>query len=79
MVKVNQDIIGEQYTRNDPGVLAVSDEDKKRAWKSYHEKLFNVDFGWDRNSLPYADTVSRQRHVHRAMQRQQVNEARGGY
>ena len=34
MVKINQDIIGEQYTRNDHGVLAVSEEDKKRAWKS---------------------------------------------
>ena len=53
MVKINQDIIGEQYTRNDHGVLAVSEEDKKRAWKSYHEKLFNVEFAWDRGSCRY--------------------------
>ena len=53
MVKINQDIIGEQYTRNDHGVLSVSEEDKKRAWKSYHEKLFNVEFAWDRGSCRY--------------------------
>ena len=47
MVKTNQDIIGEQCIRNDDGVLAVSDEDKKIAWKSYYEDLFT----WDRNSL----------------------------
>ena len=33
MVKINQDIIGEQYTRNDHGVLAVSEEDKKELGK----------------------------------------------
>ena len=53
MVKINQDIIGEQYTRNDHGVLAVSEEDKKRAWKSYHEELFNVEFLWDKDSCRY--------------------------
>ena len=36
MVKINQGFIGEQYIRNDDGVRAVSDEDKKTAWKSYH-------------------------------------------
>ena len=29
MFKTNQDIIGEKCIRNDNGVLAVSDEDKK--------------------------------------------------
>ena len=28
------------------------------AWKSYHEKLLNTEFAWDRNSLSQADTVS---------------------
>ena len=31
MVKANQDIIGEQYIRNDDSVLAVSNEDNKIA------------------------------------------------
>ena len=40
MVKTNQDIIDEYCIRNYDSVLAVSDEDKKKALKSYHEKLW---------------------------------------
>ena len=40
IVKTNHNIIPEQCVRNDDDVLAVSDEDKKIAWKNYHEKLF---------------------------------------
>ena len=58
MVKTNQDIIGEQCVRNDLGVLAVSEEDKKVAWKSYYESLLNTEFDWDRNSLSQVDPVS---------------------
>ena len=58
MVKTNQGIIGEQCIRNDDGVLAVTYEDKKMAWKSYHEKLFNTGFVWDRNILSQVNTVS---------------------
>ena len=39
MVKTNQDIIGEQCIRNDDGVLAVSDEDKKIAWKIHYNPI----------------------------------------
>ena len=58
MVKTNQDIIGEQCVRNDLGVLAVSEEDKKVAWESYYENLLNTEFDWDRNSLSQVDPVS---------------------
>ena len=34
------------------------DEEKKRAWKIYHEKLLNTEFPWDRNSLSLADTIT---------------------
>ena len=34
-VRTRQDNIVEQYTRNEYGVLAVSDEDKKIAWRNY--------------------------------------------
>lgn len=45
VVKINPDIIGQQCIRTDHDVLAVIDEDKKRAWKSYHgKKLLNVEF-----------------------------------
>ena len=52
MVKTNQYIIDEQFIRN-VGVLAVSSEDKKIAWKSYHEKLLSTGFAWDWNSLSH--------------------------
>ena len=57
MVKTNLDIICEWCSRSNDGVQAVSDEDKI-AWKSYHEKLFNTEFSWDRNSLCQVVTVS---------------------
>ena len=49
--KTNQNIIGEQCIRNDDGVLAFSDEDKKVTWKSLCESLLNTDFTWNGNSL----------------------------
>ena len=33
-------------------------EEKKRAWEIYHEKLFNTEFAWDRNSLSQADAIT---------------------
>ena len=36
-----------QHIRNDDGVLAVGDENKKIAWKNYLEKLLNTEFSWD--------------------------------
>ena len=42
IVKTNQPFIGGQCIRNDDGVLAVSNKDKKLAWKSYHEKFLNT-------------------------------------
>ena len=58
IVKTNQYVIGEQFIRNDVGVLAVRSEDKKIAWKSYHKKLLSTGFAWDRNSLSQAASVS---------------------
>ena len=43
---------------DDNGLLAVSDEDKKIIWKSYHEKLLNTEFALERNSLSQADVLS---------------------
>ena len=58
MVKTNQGIIDEQGIRNDDGILAVRDEDKKMPLKSYLEKPLNTEFQWNRNDFPQADTVS---------------------
>ena len=52
MIKTNQGIVSEQWIRNDDGVLAVSGEDKKIAWKGYHE------FAWDGKTLSLADANS---------------------
>ena len=57
MVKTNQDI-EEQCIKSDDGVLAVSDEGKKIASKSYYWKLLNVELAWDKNILSLADAVS---------------------
>ena len=50
-----QNIIGEQWIRNGDGLLTVSYEDKKGAWKRYHEKFLNTEFACDRNSFSQAD------------------------
>ena len=39
------------------GALAVSNDDEKIAWKSYHEKLLNTEFERDRKNLFLTDTV----------------------
>ena len=42
MVNTNENMIAGHCIRNDDGVPAVSDEDKKIVWNSYHEKLLNT-------------------------------------
>ena len=39
----------------------IIDEEKKRAWKTFHEKLLNKEFPWDRNSFSKAALLNRQR------------------
>lgn len=55
--KLNQDIIAKQCIQNDDLVLVVSDEDKEIVWKSYHEKLLNTEFAYDKNSAAKANAV----------------------
>ena len=63
MVKANQYSMGEQCKINDDGVLTVSDEDNKITWKSYHAKVMNTEFAWNRNSFPHAYTFSGEPHI----------------
>ena len=60
--------------RNDDGVPAVSDEDKKIVWNSYHEKLLNTEFAWNMNNLLQVDTVSGYTLLNRQMHGQKVNQ-----
>lgn len=39
-------------------IVAVNEEGKKTAWKSYYENLLNTEFTWDRNSLSQVDPVN---------------------
>ena len=39
----NKDIVGEKcYNRDDNGVLAFNEEDKKKVWKQYYERLWRM-------------------------------------
>ena len=39
-------------------IVAVNEEGKKTAWKSYYKNLLNTEFTWDRNSLSQVDPVN---------------------
>lgn len=69
IVKVNQNIIEEQCIRKGHSVLAVS----------YHEKLVNKEFAWDRNNLSHADTVSSIPHlIDKDMVRKPISKMKNG-
>ena len=51
MKNENQDIVGEKCIKDDDGNLAFDDKSKLAAWKCHYEKLLNVEFPWDSNSL----------------------------
>ena len=47
----NKDVTGEKCVCYDKGNLTISDEAKLYAWKEHYQRLINVDFPWDKNSL----------------------------
>lgn len=53
----NKDIIGEKCIRDDNGNLALSEAEKKKAWKEHYERLLNVEFAWLENDLSPAVPV----------------------
>ena len=46
-----QDIVGEKCIKDDDGNLAFDDKSKLAARKCQYEKLLNVEFPWDSNTL----------------------------
>ena len=58
MVKINQNIIGNQCIRNNDGVLAVRDEDEKVTWKSNHKKLLNFQAPIPQNGQTQSNNLS---------------------
>ena len=51
MKNENQDIVGEKCIKDDDDNLAFDDKSKLAAWKCHYEKLLNVEFPWDSNTL----------------------------
>ena len=48
----NQDIAGDNCVKNDEGCLTYNDPAKLKAWKSHYERLLNIEFMWNSDSLP---------------------------
>ena len=47
----NQDIVGENCVRNDTVELALTDEDKIKAWVEHYARLLSVEYQWPNNEL----------------------------
>ena len=53
----NQDVVGDKPVFDDVGNLCVSDSDKMRASEQHYDKLCNVEFPWEEESLSAAEPV----------------------
>ena len=58
MKSENQDIVGDKCVTDDNGNLSYDDASKLKAWKSHYEKLLNVEFPWESDSLPQVEPIS---------------------
>ena len=52
MKSENSYVVGEKSVKDTNGVVAYSDAEKLAVWKAHYEKLLNVEFPWDSDSLP---------------------------
>ena len=48
----NQGTVGDKCPKNDERCLTYSDSTELKAWKSHYERLLNVEFMWNSDSLP---------------------------
>ena len=46
----NKDVTGDKCVCDDKQNLTITDEAKLHAWKEHYQRLFNVEFPWDKNS-----------------------------
>ena len=53
----NQDVIRENCIKNDEGKLAFTDEERLLAWKNHYNRLLNVEFPWDPETLDKQEPV----------------------
>ena len=52
MKEENSYVIGEKSVKDSNGIVAFTDAEKLAVWKAHYEKLLNVEFPWDSESLP---------------------------
>ena len=52
MDRSNRDVVGENCVRNDAGEVALSDDDKMKAWVEHYARLLNIEFEWPSHELP---------------------------
>ena len=65
--------------RNDDGLFPGSAEDRKIAWKTYHGKLLNTKFAWNKNNLHKAETMCGPHHlIDKGMVRDSVSKMNNG-
>ena len=57
MDRSNQDVVGEMCLRDDHEMLALSDDEKMKAWVEHYARLLNVEFDWPSNLLPEVPAV----------------------
>ena len=79
MKRQNQDVIGEKCVRNDQGEMALDDEAKKSAWQEHYQRLLNVEFPWDPDSLSAADPIlGPSKHITKKMTKDAVSRSKSG-
>ena len=54
----NRDIVGENCVRNDAGEVALSDDDKMKAWVEHYARLLNIEFEWPSHELPEVPPIA---------------------
>ena len=52
-----KDVTREKCVRDDKGNITISDEAKLHAWKKHYQRLLNVKFPWNKNSLKSSAAV----------------------
>ena len=58
MKRDNRDVVGEQCVRDDSGRVVVGGAELREAWRAHHDRVSNVEFVWDRDSLDPVVPVS---------------------
>ena len=58
MKDANCDVVGEKCIKDCNGALAFDEASKLRVWRDHYEKLLNVEFPWDDNTLDVAPPIA---------------------